>query len=90
MGSFPVLLTQDVAHILRYCNYPDTKGKRETFLAKYENYVNTFAVISFKSSSDKLREMLNLGPSCDVMRILRRQTQFVHLSAMCITFLTLD
>ena len=60
-----MLLTQDVAHILLYCNHPHINGKREALLAKYENYVNTFAEIRFKSSTDKLREMLNLGPSCN-------------------------
>ena len=55
-------VTQDVAHILLYCDYSDIKEKRQTFLMKYTNYVNFFAV---KSSNDKIKEILNLDPSCN-------------------------
>ena len=58
-------VTQDVAHILLHCNHPDIKGKRQTFLMKYTNYVDFFAA---KSSNDKIKEILNLDPSCNADR----------------------
>ena len=51
-----------MALILLYCDYPDIKGKRQTFLMKYTNYVDFFAA---KSSNDKIKEILNLDPSCN-------------------------
>ena len=55
-------VTQDVAHIFFHCDHPDIKGKRQAFFMKYTNYVNSFAI---KSSSDKIKEILNLEPSCN-------------------------
>ena len=52
-----------MAHILLHCDPPDLNGKRQTFLLKYTNYGNSFAV---KSSSDKIKEILNLDASCSV------------------------
>ena len=49
-----------MAHILLHCDHPDIKGKKLTFLTKYANCTN-----AVKSSSDKMRETLNLDPSCN-------------------------
>ena len=55
-------VTQDVAHIFLHCDHPNIKGKRQTFFMKYTNYVNSFAI---KSTSDKIKEILILDPSCN-------------------------
>ena len=43
--------------ILLHCDPPDIRGKRQTFLIKYTNYIDLFAA---KSSNDKIKEILNL------------------------------
>ena len=48
-------------HIILACDHPAVKAKRENFLARYTKYVKSFDV---KTSRNKLREILNLHPSC--------------------------
>ena len=54
-------VTQDVQHIILACDHPAVKAKREKFLARYAKYVKSFDV---DTSRNKLRELLNLDPSC--------------------------
>ena len=54
-------VTQDVQHIILACDHPAVKAKRENFLARYAKYVKSFDV---DTSRNKLRELLNLDPSC--------------------------
>ena len=54
-------VTQDVQHIILACDHPAVKAKRENFLARYAKYVKSFVV---DTSRNKLRELLNLDPSC--------------------------
>ena len=54
-------VTQDVQHIILACDHPAVKANRENFLARYAKYVKSFDV---DTSRNKLRELLNLDPSC--------------------------
>ena len=56
-------VTQDVQHIILACDHPAVKAKRENFLARYAKYEKSFDV---QTSRNKLRELLNLDPSCAV------------------------
>ena len=50
-------------HIILICNQLGVKAKRDNFLARYTEHVKSFDV---KTSSNKIREILNPNPSCDV------------------------
>ena len=52
---------QDVQQIIFACDHPAVKAKRVNFLARSTKYVKSFDV---KPSRKKLRELLNLDPSC--------------------------
>ena len=55
--------TYHVNHIkcILVCDHPGVKTKRESVLTRYKEVVKLFSV---KTNKNKLREILNIDPSC--------------------------
>ena len=54
--------TQDIPHILLYCNHPTIKSCRNNFIDNYAKFSKDFRK---KSDTTKIKEILNVNPPCN-------------------------